>query len=77
MAALENIAAVFEFYEKNGAEPLELANTFRVGALAHEAVGEPWKAERTWLDVLEIYTAEAVQAGVDEALAHLKALGVG
>jgi tetratricopeptide (TPR) repeat protein len=77
MAALESIATVYAFYAQNGAAPLELANSFRVRALTHEAVGEPSKAERDWLDASELYKAEGVQAGVDEALAHLTALGVG
>ena len=77
MLALESIAEVFQFYEKNSTSTLELANTYRIGALAHEAVGEPWKAEREWLEALALYTTDGVQAGVDEALAHLKTLGVG
>jgi len=77
MSALKSISEVYEFYETDPPSPLELANTYRVGAMAHEAVGEPWKAERHWLEALALYTTVNVQAGVDEAIVHLKALGVG
>jgi len=77
MGALESIARAYAIYEANEPLPLEMANTFRVGALAHEAAGEPWKAEREWLEALALYTQEGVQAGVEEATARLKKLGVG
>ncbi|SEG55667.1 Tetratricopeptide repeat-containing protein [Bryocella elongata] len=75
--ALESIARAYEIYEANEPAPLEMANTFRIGALAHEAAREPWKAEREWLNALQLYTEIGVQAGVDEATARLKRLGVG
>lgn len=77
MGALTSIAAVYEIYAANEPSALEMANTFRVGALAHELAGEPWKAEREWLEALALYTQEGVQAGVEEATERLKRLGVG
>lgn len=69
--AQQQIAVVLQTYREHGADDLEMANTLRVSALVQEAAGDTASARSLWTEAREIYAAEEVQAGIEEADRHL------
>jgi tetratricopeptide (TPR) repeat protein len=70
------ISVTLGFYRENPPSDLELANTLRIAALADEAYEDFGRRAALWLEASELYARVGVQAGMDEAQAHLKRLEV-
>jgi hypothetical protein len=71
--ALSAAAEAVEIYRQAEARPLDLANAIRLNALALADVGRGTEAAPLWLEVRDLYSLAAVQAGIEEAEAHLAA----
>jgi len=72
--ALEASAEAVQIYRAEAdARPLDLANAMRLNALALTDAGRGAEAKEMWLEALELYSSAGVQAGVDDANAHLAA----
>ena len=50
---------------------LDLANAMRLNALALTDAGRGAEAKELWLEARELYSSAGVQAGIDDANAHL------
>ena len=70
------ISVTLGFYRENPPSDLELANTLRIAALADEVYEDIGRRAALWREASDLYACVGVQAGVDEAQAHLKRLGV-
>ncbi len=66
--ALTAIDRVMVLYDEEGdIPPLEMANALRVKGLVEEAAGNLTVARAAWEDARELYLAENVPAGAEEA----------
>ena len=76
-AAVEALSAAAEavaiYRAQSETRPLDLANALRLNALALTDVGRSAEAASLWLEARDLYSAAGVQAGVEDADAHLGA----
>ena len=68
------IAQVLLFYRGRQVPRLEMANTLRVAALIDEKRGFRDEAREFWIEALQMYAREGVDAGVAEAKRRLARL---
>lgn len=74
--ALSTAAEAVAIYRaESEARPLDLANALRLNALALIDAGSPSEARQLWREARDLYSSCGVQAGVDDADAHLEAAG--
>jgi tetratricopeptide (TPR) repeat protein len=65
------------YRSREGAPPLDLANTVRPMAMLKEKQGWTGEAAALWAEAKALYARAGVEAGVAESAARLKALGAG
>ena len=71
------INRVMVLYDEEGdIPPLEMANALRVKGLVEEAAGNLPEAHAAWAKARELYLAENVPAGVEEAERRIAAMPV-